>query len=242
MIYVGMRLISFGFVLCAGLVNSIEDFECDESCYMTTDMTPDKGPEKDSVYIPGTPGGQWTAEEVDTTRRRILQMITPIWSVKKAMGVATTGLGKNQNGGECTENALMRMVFHDCIPYADGTGGCDGCMNWNGMHDEVPNPNDDSHKYKFNPINATNNQGMDGVADHLELIYSTIDWPFQTASLEVSLQQSGKSRADLWQLAGLVALEQALERANRACDLDFHARQQVNDIIWTNSVISNTSC
>ena len=110
------------------------------------------------------------------------------------------------------------------------------------MHDEVPNPNDDSHKYKFNPINATNNQGMDGVADHLELIYSTIDWPFQTASLEVSLQQSGKSRADLWQLAGLVALEQALERANRACDLDFHARQQVNDIIWTNSVISNTSC
>ena len=37
----------------------------------------------------------------------------------------------------------------------------------------------------------------------------------------------GKSRADLWQLAGLVALEQALERANRACDLDFHARQQV---------------
>ena len=37
----------------------------------------------------------------------------------------------------------------------------------------------------------------------------------------------GKSRADLWQLAGLVALEQSLERANRACDLDFHARQQV---------------
>ena len=43
----------------------------------------------------------------------------------------------------------------------------------------------------------------------------------------MSLQQSGKSRSDLWQLAGLVALEQAVERANRACDLDFHARQQV---------------
>ena len=43
----------------------------------------------------------------------------------------------------------------------------------------------------------------------------------------MSLEQSGKSRADLWQLAGLVALEQAVERANRACDLDFHARQQV---------------
>ena len=44
--------------------------------------------------------------------------------------------------------------------------------------------------------------------------------------LQVSLEQSGKSRSDLWQLAGLVALEQAVERANRACDLDFHARQQ----------------
>ena len=35
------------------------------------------------------------------------------------------------------------------------------------------------------------------------------------------------SRADLWQFAGLVALERALERANRACDLDYWARQQV---------------
>ena len=59
------------------------------------------------------------------------------------------------------------------------------------------------------------------------MIYTTVDWPFKQASQEVSLYQSGKSRADLWQLAGLVALEQTLERANRACDLDFHARQQV---------------
>ena len=77
-------------------------------------------------------------------------------------------------------------------------------------------------------------------AEFLELIYTTIDWPLQTPNLkvlapknyhynlsQVSLEQSGKSRSDLWQLAGLVALEQAVERANRACDLDFHARQQV---------------
>ena len=42
-----------------------------------------------------------------------------------------------------------------------------------------------------------------------------------------SLQQLGKSRADLWQFAGLVALERSLERANRACDLDYWGRQQV---------------
>ena len=58
-------------------------------------------------------------------------------------------------------------------------------------------------------------------------MYLQVDWPWQEAGLTASLQQLGKSRADLWQLAGLIALERSLERANRACDLDYHARQQV---------------
>ena len=45
-------------------------------------------------------------------------------------------------------------------------------------------------------------------------------------ALSLSLFQ-GKSRADLWELAALVALDLTVERANRACDLDFHARHQV---------------
>ena len=223
------RIIAFLYVFCIGFVTSMHE-DCDETCYMTKDMTPTPGPEKDTVYQPGTPGGQWTPEEVDTTKRRILQMIHPDWKVKVAMGTAETHLGRMRNDypGECTENVLMRLVFHDCIPYIDGTGGCDGCMNWNGMTSETPNPNDKANDmYRFDPVNATDNKGLDGVAQKLELIYTTIDWPFQAPSLEVSLHQSGKSRADLWQLAGLVALEEALERANRACDLDFHARQQV---------------
>ena len=36
----------------------------------------------------------------------------------------------------------------------------------------------------------------------LEKIYTTIDWPLLEPSLEISLKQSGKSRADLWQFAG----------------------------------------
>ena len=27
----------------------------------------------------------------------------------------------------------VRLGFHDCLKYADGTGGCDGCLNWTGM-------------------------------------------------------------------------------------------------------------
>ena len=60
----------------------------------------------------------------------------------------------------------------------------------------------------------------------MELIYTTVDWPLREVSLSGSLQQLGKSRADLWQFAGIVALERALERANRACDLDKWSRQQ----------------
>ena len=46
------------------------------------------------------------------------------------------------------------------------------------------------------------------------------------------LRLQGKSRADLWQLAALVALDLTVERANRACDLDFHARHQVSYKYW----------
>merc|ERR1719320_1165968 len=122
----------------------------------------------------------------------------------------------------------MRLAFHDCVLNKDGTGGCDGCTDWSNMHHEGPNANGPKEDhYKFDPVYETDNNGMDQITAKLELIYSTIDWPFVNSSLEVSLQQSGKSRADLWQLAGLVALERSFERANRACDLDKHARQQV---------------
>ena len=29
-------------------------------------------------------------------------------------------------------NRLIELAFHDCLRYEDGTGGCDGCLNWKG--------------------------------------------------------------------------------------------------------------
>jgi len=223
-----LLLLAVGLVSCTD-----EDYlwsVVNDGGYMTTDDTPTAGPEMpDTVYVPGTPGAPWTDQEVASTRKRILMMIFPDWTVKYNMGIANKRLGSNDENtpGQCTENILMRLIAHDCFPYADGTGGCDGCLNWHGMYEETPNPNDPTHFYQFDPVNATDNKGLDGVAEKLEIIYSTIDWPFKKASLEVSLKQAGKSRADLWQFAGLVALEQAFERANRACDLDKWGRQQV---------------
>ena len=35
-----------------------------------------------------------------------------------------------------SENTLIRLAFHDCLKYSmeeGGDGGCDGCLNWEGM-------------------------------------------------------------------------------------------------------------
>merc|ERR1711892_50472 len=190
-------------------------------------MTPIPGPIGDAPYIPGTPGSQWTNEEVLSTRLRVLQMIHPSWTIRKHQGT-WNGVGGQTSMGQVTENTLMRLAFHDCVLNVDGTGGCDGCMDWKNMNKIGPSANGPKEEqYTYEPVIETDNNGMDQITAKLELIYSTIDWPFQNSSLEISLQQSGKSRADLWQLGGLVALERTLERANRACVLDFHARQQV---------------
>lgn len=194
---------------------------------MTTDMSPDPGPDMPAfAYQPGAKGGQWTDHEVASTRRRVFQMIHPNWDVKKAQGT-WNGVGTVTEKGQVTENTLMRLVFHDCMMYEDGTGGCDGCINFKGVGVKGPDPNNKDDYYRFEPLDKSDNNNMDQIVEKLELIYTTIDWPFVNASLNASLKQSGKSRADLWELAGLVALERTIERANRACDLDFHARQQV---------------
>ena len=63
-----------------------------------------------------------------------------------------------------------------------------------------------------------------------QLIYESgkeSNWPPGSRVLDVSLKNSGKSRADLWAFAANVALEKAFERSNFACDYDYNARQQV---------------
>ena len=100
---------------------------------MPKDQDPDKGPQdQDTVYKPGEPGGQWTPEEVESTRQRILLMITPLWLVQMAMVGCSWKRGCVESD-VVYENALIRLAFHDCVPYADGTGGCNGCLDWNGM-------------------------------------------------------------------------------------------------------------
>merc|ERR1719422_2914845 len=195
--------------------------------YMLSSQDPDYGPELDTVYQPGNPGAPWTEYEIQATRLRLLQMIHPDWDVKQDM----FGLGydkcDNCTKGFVSENALLRLAFHDCVRYTDGSGGCDGCLNHTNVGAPHPNPNEEADVFAFKPLNDTDNNGLTAIVEVLELVYMTTDWPWQEKSLNASLYQLGKSRADLWQLAALIALERSFERANRACDLDKHARQQV---------------
>ena len=88
---------------------------------MSFDETPNPGEDsQETVYIPGNPGANWTPEEVDSIRERILQAITPIWPEKEILGTAGKNWGTNPPLGDTTENTLMRLAFHDCIPYLDG--------------------------------------------------------------------------------------------------------------------------
>ena len=47
-------------------------------------------------------------------------MITPIWPEKRTIGTAWNKWGLKDPLGETTENTLLRLAFHDCIPYLDG--------------------------------------------------------------------------------------------------------------------------
>ena len=68
---------------------------------------------------------------------------------------------------------------------SDGTGGCDGCLNWKGVGARVPNNNDPADFYQFPPANETDNNGLENLVMALEKIYTNIDWPFEVTKLTV---------------------------------------------------------
>ena len=78
------------------------------------------------------------------------------------------------------------------IAILDGTGGCDGCLNWHGVTDHVEDHIADLDKqperwYTVPAVNRTDNNGLLWVVEAMERIYTTIDWPFTVRSDEILL-------------------------------------------------------
>ena len=83
-------------------------------------------------YVPGTPGAPWTKEEV-------LIVKSKLFSIFHAWGGDNALLDINNGNRTFTwmdvpdEGKVLRLGFHDCLKYEDGSGGCDGCLNWDGV-------------------------------------------------------------------------------------------------------------
>ena len=110
----------------------------------------------------------------------------------------------------------LRQGFHDCLRYPDGSGGCDGCLSrLNMWHTFDRNPHDGYFNYPDQT--GGDNNGMQALSDLLEGIYIWPAYPSRTPSLQVSLKESGKSRADLWALAAIAAVEYGIDTTNMVC-------------------------
>merc|ERR1719348_529677 len=174
-------------------------------------------------YMPGTPGADWSLEEVLLVKAKLWRMFSSDQAVEivKEGTPASPGpdIGEYEGArgvfGSIAPKAL-RQGFHDCLKYEDGTGGCDGCLGRRDVgHQRVPHDHDG---YLDRPdVKDGDNNGMQVVSDILEGIYTNKDFPSRTPSLQASLQESGKSRADLWALAAMTAVEFGISTNNMRC-------------------------
>merc|ERR1712142_625811 len=133
-----------------------------------------------------------------------------------------------------TAAAYLRLTFHDCVKYTDGTGGCDGCLNWEGVG-EVFTPSSNCMNY----TKVGNNNGLGGIVEMLEKIYTDPYYPWEGQDLAVSLRDSGKSRADLWSFAGIVATEFGIENNNLGCIKGYPKGEKNNRLSGWACIIGN---
>ena len=198
------------------------------SVYLFFKVCSDKG-----EYQPGCPGRAWTDDEVDKVRLKVLDLLSQDKVVKQRV-FGDDWRGQAAYTQPVTEMSMFRLSFHDCFKYTDGTGGCDGCLNWHNMENDLaltPSPfkggGDRQCMHQFPRADKTDNNGLDRLVRYLEKIYTETDWPAGSPVLDASLKATGKSRADFWQFATNVALEKTIARSNHGCRYDYYQRQQV---------------
>ena len=72
---------------------------------------------------------------------------------------------------------------------------------------------------QFDNVKETNNNGLGYTVELLEEIYTNPKFPEGMApSLEISLKESGKSRADLWAFAAILAVMEGMKNNNNGCN------------------------
>ena len=69
----------------------------------------------------------------------------------------------------------------------------------------------------YEDVKFTDNNGLQPTVEMLEAIYTVPDFPNQSPVMATSLFESGKSRADLWALAAVLAVEYGIETNDDKC-------------------------
>merc|ERR1712038_74290 len=187
-------------------------------------------------YGAGAPGAPWTPEETEIIYRKIMHLYNDF----KKNGIKAEMRKRGYDDKEYTPNTnfpsaakVLRLAFHDCVPYADGkdVNGCDGCLHPGGMGTDflqqeyndkgMPIKNSGTKKgdMKFPDVTKTDHNGLLYTADLLEVVYTDPAFPkIKGVVLEKSMKESGKSRADLWHFAALVAIHYGANNNNLACN------------------------
>ena len=93
--------------------------------------------------MPGTPGAVWTDQEVPIVRQKVLEIMKVDTNLKDRMSIYAKSfsiknkaenwhplaaepilaLPKGRTETWPNENKLLRLAFHDCLKYVDGSGG-----------------------------------------------------------------------------------------------------------------------
>ena len=183
----------------------------------------------------GTVLGQaaWTEDETVIIYQKIKALYTSnIKGQMKKLGFNKNDYTKGTNDARPAK--VLRLAFHDCVPYADGgnVNGCDGCLNNKGMETDMLADFNTDQALKNGPdVTNTDNNGLLFTADMLELVYTVKEFPSQAPALAQSMKESGKSRADLWAFAALVAVHWGAHKNNLACKIPYKSSKETISLL-----------
>jgi len=185
----------------------------------------------------GAPGAPWTAEETEIIYKKIAYLFfghkkNNIIQEMKKLGYNSKNYVPDSNFPSAAK--ILRLAFHDCVPYTDGAdvNGCDGCLHPGGMGTDylqqelndngmpIKNSGVKMGDMKWPDVTKTDHNGLLYTADLLEQVYTNPKFPKIKGGVKLkkSMKESGKSRADLWHFAALVAIHYGANNNNLACN------------------------
>merc|ERR1719277_283004 len=171
----------------------------------------------------GAPWGEQLAlqvtkklEEVMSRPEKVVRQLGVTYECMRQSGSNLTECedGRKLSSGELPDAPkFLRLGFHDCVKYADGSGGCEACLNLDGMFTKFATDGP-----RLPPgVGKGGNNNLALTADVLERIYTDRAYPAGSPKLPQSLQEGGQSRADLWALATQYAARRGMVSNNRVC-------------------------